>query len=145
MSEPIIDTAYAAENGGGNSYSLRMKGNVSQGVLSEGEDEDDHRDAAPLLQVEAQDEVDRLSALSHATTNTIQVQGAGSSNAQWVLKEDRDNIDGDLAHRGLEPRITLEAMLDVRPAAVIFNVIVGTRVGDGKERAVQSGTLNGWL
>ncbi|KZP14529.1 hypothetical protein FIBSPDRAFT_1048746 [Athelia psychrophila] len=140
MSEPIIDTTYAPPM-------MSAKGNVSKGALSEeDEDEDDHRDAAPLLRVEAQDELDRLSAFSH-TTNAVQAQGAGSSNAQWVLKEDLINIDGDgdFKRRGLEPRIVLEAILDVRPAAVVFNVIVGTRVGEGKERAVQSGTLNGWL
>ena len=128
MSEPMLPTSARD----GSSYSLPL-----DSMSREGASKDDH--ATPLLQSEPQED-DQRTSLSH---NMVQVHGVGSGKGQWVLKEAAK--DAAPGRPGLESRIVLEAVLDVRPSAIIFNVMVGTRVGDGKERAIQSGTLNAGL
>lgn len=83
-------------------------------------------------------DIDQFTSYTH---NTVHTQGVGGRSGEWVLKEDSE----DLAQCGLGPRIDLEATLDVRPVAIIFNVMVATRIGDGKERAIRSGTLNAYI
>ncbi|KAF7982498.1 hypothetical protein HWV62_28088 [Athelia sp. TMB] len=130
MSEPMLPTSARD----GSSYSLPL-----DSTSKEGESKDDH--ATPLLQSESQED-DQRTSLSH-NINMVQVHGVGSGKGQWVLKEAAE--DAAPGRPGFESRIVLEAVLDVKPSAIIFNVMVGTRVGGGKERAIQSGTLNAGL
>ena len=72
------------------------------------------------------------------TRGTVQGNGVGSSRAYWVMKED----NGPAAEQGLGPVFDLMVKLNVRPAIISFEVVAYILCERGKEKTIQSGTLN---
>ena len=72
------------------------------------------------------------------TRGTVQGNGVGSSRAYWVMKED----NGPAAEQGLGPVFDLMVKLNVRPAIISFDVVAYVLCQRGKEKTIQSGTLN---
>jgi hypothetical protein len=76
-------------------------------------------------------------AYTRRTRGTIRGTGVGSRQAYWVMKED----SGPAAQDGLDPDFDLAVKMNVRPAVISYEIVVGICRGKGKEEVVRCRNL----